>query len=245
MDNAPIILKVKDPPDWDQIDEEYHEHLPPLPQSILFVSPPATGKTNCIVNLLTSRRFYRGRFSRVYIISPTIFLDKSAHALREDPDIQLYSEYDDSIVEAIVQFQREQAESAERICIVYDNIIQLPGVNHRSSCYSMICRFRHITKGGMVIYSSQMLKGVPPLVRSCSKIVIVGNPIQSIKEMDKLTEEYGAMFGGEESFQALMKQAHSKGRYNFAVMRLDLNPAEFWENWDRKLYPLCKNNVEA
>ena len=244
MTNAPVILKVKDPPDWDDDNEEYHPNLPPLPQSILFVSPPATGKTNAIVNLLLSPSYYRGRFSRIFIISPTIFLDKSAHALREDPDVDIYSEYSDALVDAIIQFQREAGENAERIAVIFDDIIQLPGVTHRSSCYSMISRFRHVTKGGLVVYASQMLKGVPPLIRCCAKIVILGNPIQSDKERKKMAEEWGAMYGGEESFLSLVAKAHRKGRFNFAVLRLDLNPAELWENWEHKLYPAVQDNVD-
>tara|TARA_R100000734_G_C3259784_1_gene58810 strand:+ start:106 stop:402 length:297 start_codon:yes stop_codon:yes gene_type:complete len=61
--------------------------------------------------------------------------------------------------------------------------------------------------------------------------VIVGSPFPNRKELLKVAEEYGDLFGGPEKWIALYKRA-TPDRYNFIHMDLQSNPPVMYKNFD-------------
>ena len=61
--------------------------------------------------------------------------------------------------------------------------------------------------------------------------MIVGSPFPNRKELLKIAEEYGDLFGGPEKWIALYKKATPE-RYNFIHMDLQSNPPKMYRNFD-------------
>ena len=53
------------------------EHLPRIPFRQMILGNSGSGKTNNIVQQITNKNFYRGCFSRIFVFSPSIFIDKT------------------------------------------------------------------------------------------------------------------------------------------------------------------------
>ena len=97
-------------------------------------------------------------------------------------------------------------------------------INHLAS------RFRHFNIK-LLIISSQNFRAVSPIIRQNATNVIVGSPFPNRKELLKIGEEYGDLFGGPEKWIALYKKA-TPDRYNFIHMDLQSNPPKMYRNFD-------------
>ena len=62
-------------------------------QLILVLGGVATGKTTFLTNLLYNDDFFNGMFQIKYIISPSLFNDRSARAFRQDESAVLFDNY--------------------------------------------------------------------------------------------------------------------------------------------------------
>lgn len=84
--------------------------------------------------------------------------------------------------------------------------------------------------------STQLFRKVSPTIRANANWILIGR-LQNESELDKLSEEYSSMYGGDKNFRDLYKQA-TKKKYNFMTLNLSENPAEVMINFDKKIYPL-------
>ena len=121
---APQILKVKDPPK--EKVKPLHPHLPQPPALLLMISPIRIGKSTIINNLLLNSKFYgQDFFDEVMCVSPTIYNDKTSRFLKKAFDC--YDEYDDSIIDNLIEKQEGYEDPQERpdIALILDDIIGL------------------------------------------------------------------------------------------------------------------------
>ena len=88
----------------------------------------------------------------------------------------------------------------------------------------------------MFIVSTQLFRKVSPVIRSNATNILIGK-LQNAKELEKLSEEYSDMFGGDQQFRELYKQA-TKDKFSFLHLNLQENPAEAWIMFNDKIYPL-------
>ena len=229
------ILKIVDPPN--KKERALNPNLPQPPSLILMIMPTKGGKTTIASNLLLNKNFYGADFFDEYIIiSPTINNDLSARFLKQS--FTTYDYYDDSLIHDIVKSQGKfEKKDQKSICLFVDDCLgeKTTALNNLSS------RYRH-SSIDLFILSSQLLKKVSPSVRANANWVLCGR-LQNMAELDKLSEEYSGMFGGDTNFREQYKKA-TKKQYDFLTLKLTENPAELWKNFTEKLYPLNKEESE-
>jgi len=235
--SPPKIIPVKDP------EEQYlnkngmppvHPHLPNIDgfgggACLLLVSPVKTGKSTLISNLLLNSDFYdaQERFDSTHIISNTIANDVTSRFLKDAFDT--YDQYNDNIIDGIVERQKSfSKEEQPEISVIIDDC--LGSIKREGRINHLASRFRHFNIKLLVI-SSQNFRAVSPIIRQNATNVIVGSPFPNRKELLKVAEEYGDLFGGPEKWMALYRKATPE-RYNFIHMDLQENPPKMYKNFD-------------
>lgn len=235
--SPPKIIPVKDP------EEQYlnkngmppvHPHLPNIDgfgggACLLLVSPVKTGKSTLISNLLLNSDFYdaQERFDSTHIISNTIANDVTSRFLKDAFDT--YDQYNDNIIDGIVERQKSfPKEEQPEISVIIDDC--LGSIKREGRINHLASRFRHFNIKLLVI-SSQNFRAVSPIIRQNATNVIVGSPFPNRKELLKVAEEYGDLFGGPEKWMALYRKATPE-RYNFIHMDLQENPPKMYKNFD-------------
>ena len=224
------ILKVVDPPNSKA--KALHPNLPHPPSLVLMIMPTKTGKSTIISNMLLNKDFYgQDFFDETTIISTTINNDQTSRFMKQA--FNTYDYYDDSLIHDIVKRQN-QYEKADMpsMCLVVDDCLgeKTTALNNLSS------RYRH-SNIDLFILSSQLFRKVSPTIRANANWVLIGR-LQNQSELDKLSEEYSGMFGGDKPFREAYQQKATKKKYDFMTLKLTENPAEIWLNFNEKIYPV-------
>ena len=211
------ILPVKPRPEDKPI--KFHPTLPDINKGacMIDIAKPRSGKTLRCVNYLQNPNFFQGKFDAVYIYSSTMSNgDDTARFL-----------YDDSIPKA----QRP------KIALIFDDFIAFPNINKNSLMFKIATSYRHHNIG-LLLYNTQMLKYVPPVVRASVNYVILSQNSNQ-KQVEALAEEYGGTYGIEK-FKDIFAQATSQP---FGFLYLDLygftgegNKPKAYANFNRLLY---------
>jgi len=231
---GPKVIPVRDPDPIKSKNPPLHPHLPQVDgfgggALVLLVSPVRTGKSTLISNMLLNDHFYDGqnRFDNTTIISNTIANDITSRFLRKAFDT--HDHYDDSIIDGIVKTQKSyDKEEQPEIAVVLDDCL---GSIRREAKINHLCsRFRHFNIK-LLIISSQNFRMCSPIIRQNATNVIVGSPFPNQKELGKMAEEYGDVFGGAENWLKIYNQA-TPSRYDFLHMDFQSNPPKAYRNFE-------------
>lgn len=231
---TPKVIPVRDPDPTPSNHKPIHPHLPQIDgfgggALCLLVSPVRTGKSTLISNMLLNEKFYdaQERFDTTTIISNTIANDITSRFLRKAFDT--HDHYSDSIVNGIVEKQKEyDKEEQPEICVVLDDC--LGSIKREAKINHLASRYRHFNIKLLVI-SSQNFRMCSPIIRQNATNVIVGSPFPNQKELGKMAEEYGDVFGGAENWLKIYKMATPE-RYNFLHMDFQSNPPKAYRNFE-------------
>jgi len=231
---GPRVIPVKDPDPIKSNHSPIHPHLPQIDgfgggALVLLISPVRTGKSTLISNMLLNDQFYDGqnRFDQTSIISNTISNDITSRFLRKAFDC--HDQYSDSIIDGIVETQKSyDKEEQPEIAVVLDDCL---GSIRRESKINHLCsRFRHFNIR-LLIVSSQNFRMCSPIIRQNATNVIVGSPFPNQKELGKMAEEYGDVFGGAENWLKIYALA-TPNRYDFLHMDFQSNPPKAYHNFE-------------
>ena len=226
--SAPKIYPVKDPPK-EKPRKITHPNLPELPCIMTLVMPTKSGKSTILSNLLLRDEFFKGAMDNVTIMSNTVEQDVTSRFLRKACDC--YTGYDDTILAGIVE-QQKQFDDEERpfIGLVFDDI--LGSVKRNSYLNHLVTRSRHFGVGLLAV-SVQSFKAVGPTIRNNTNAFICGN-LQNMSELEKISQEFSGMFGGDEKFRKIYHKA-TEQRYDFLFLDLQENPARAFRNFEEQL----------
>ncbi len=232
--NPPVVIPVKDPDPVPTIHPDLHPNLPQVDgfgggALVLLVSPVRTGKSTLISNMLLNDKFYdaQDRFDNTTIISNTIANDITSRFLRKAFDT--HDAYDDSIINGIVEQQKSyDKEDQPEIAVVLDDC--LGSIRREAKINHLASRFRHFNIKLLVI-SSQNFRACSPIIRQNATNVIVGSPFPNQKELGKMAEEYGDVFGGADNWMKIYGQA-TPNRYDFLHMSFQDNPPRAYRNFE-------------
>ena len=222
------ILKIVDPPNTKK--KALHPNLPQPPSLVLMIMPTKTGKSTIISNMLLNKDFYgQDFFDETIIISTTINNDQTSRFMKQA--FNTYDYYSDDLIRDIVKNQSQyEKEDMPSLCLVCDDCLgeKTTALNNLSS------RYRH-SSIDLFIVSSQLLKKVSPTIRANANWILCGR-LTNEAELEKLSEEWSGMFGGDKNFREMYKKA-TKKKYDFMTLKLTENPAEIWINFNDKIYP--------
>jgi hypothetical protein len=214
-----------------------HPHLPQIAGPgggalLLMISPVRTGKSTIISNLLLGDNemgFYdaQERFHTTTIISNTIANDITSRFLKKAFDT--HDSYNDNIIDGIVNQQKSyKKEEQPDIAVILDDC--LGSIRREARINHLASRFRHFNIR-LLIISSQNFRSCSPVVRQNATNVLVGSPFPNQKELGKMAEEYGDVFGGADNWLKIYKKA-TPDKYNFLHMDFQSNPPKAYRNFE-------------
>lgn len=233
------VLPLREENDDKVIRKKIHPNLPQPNFLLVTIGATGTGKTVATANLLLNKYMYGGKphaFARVYIFSPSIFLDDSSKYLVDN--FTCFPEYTDEILGNILESQEEfTKDEMPNICIVLDDSIGTKAMNRSSKISYFLSRYRHWNCSVMI--NSQHFRSVVSLARANATDAIIFQ-IPNEKELSKVEEEWGGMY--ENQFLSLYRQATSE-RFNFLYLKLRKIPAEAYHNFTSQLNYSSKKKI--
>mgnify|MGYP003624553124 FL=1 len=238
MSKVPSILPVKAPDPRPTKMNPPHPHLPNVEGEgggslLLLISPVRTGKSTLISNLLLREDFYdaQERFDQVNIISNTIANDVTSRFLRKAFDGNCHDFYSDETVLGIVESQKKYAkEDQPEIAIILDDC--LGSIKQNSAINHLASRYRHYNIKLLVISSQKFTGAVSPIIRANATDIIVGSPFPNQKELERIAEEYGDLFGGPKNWLKLYRKC-TPNKYDFCYMDCQENPPIMYSNFEK------------
>ena len=215
---------------------EIHKNLPLIPAIVLFISPPASGKSLLLLNFIY--RFYTDIFNEVYWFSPTLNLDNTLDtSVKKDETIIKICEAKDllqinSFLKIIVETQEKlekENKKLENILVVLDDCVSF--INGKSLLETCTV-FRHLRITLWI--SIQKMKLLNNTIRTCATDVITFE-IPNQKQKAYFFEEFGCFPDIEKYYEICTKE-----KYNW--MRLRMKPREIFHGgpngivkiWDRE-----------
>ncbi len=88
-----------------------NKDIPGFPSTVAAVGPPGSGKTNVLMNLLTSFTFWRGFFDVIYALGPTVNSDKLYKAIDIPKNQKVVEEAE--FMPKLVEWTTKQIKSVE------------------------------------------------------------------------------------------------------------------------------------
>ena len=195
---------------------QVHPNLMSVPNFTLIISPPASGKTLLLVNMVY--RFFGDVYDEIYWCSPTLTHDNTLDSsIKKDETIIKISEADDlqninKIIKFIIESQKEKldaGEEIENILLVLDDCISF--VNGKE-LLKLATMYRHLRISVWV--SIQKMKLLNNTIRACASDVI-SFQIPNKKQRDAFFEEFNVFPNIEDYYEECTDE-----KYNW--MRMDL-----------------------
>jgi hypothetical protein len=255
-----LSVKVHPHDQWTTRGSPYGESvLAPTPCRYLLVGPSGSGKSVLLVDFLV--RLYRGAFQRIFVFSPSVFIDSSwkpvfkyvekTLGLDSEQEQWAFDEWDDEklkeIVEtqkAIIQEQKRQKAGKELfgIAIVVDDFADDPRVMASRSGASaggsmlntLLVRGRHMQISTFM--SVQKLRLAGSILRVNSQAMCVFR-LRNKLELDAIVEELSAVHSKEQLFE--MYDLATREPFSFLYVYLAARRKEdmFFLRFDKRLTP--------
>ena len=206
MSNIPKIepIKVQE----FEVKQSKYEMVGKLPTRAILCAPSGGGKTVLLSNLILD--VYRGCFSRVYIFSPSIYIDYTwapvkkyieheMKAVETDDDKFYFSEYDSGALENIIETQhkitnymkKHKYKTLFQILIVIDDFADDPSfTRHSKLLHQLYVRGRHNSIS--TITSTQKYNVIAPIVRVNATQLYVFR-LRNYKDLEAIVEELSAV----------------------------------------------------
>ena len=233
----------------------YGPPLPDLPTNFLLGAPTCSGKTQVINNICL--RYYRGMFARIWLFSPSTFIDPSLKPLRDylekmtdqKTEPLMFEEFDTKKVNQIMEDQRGIVESCRKRGVKPPNVLlilddmgdQADIMNSRKGARcggswltTLACRSRHLCVSWII--SVQKLNQCGLTIRANTRCMCVWR-LRNAKEIETLCEELSGFYD-KNTIMDLYTHATSEP-YSFLFCRLDAKTRRdvFWLRFESRLVP--------
>ena len=180
-------------------------------------------------------------FANIDVISPTVANDNTLKFLYETHKNSCHLEYNDSIIEGIMQRQQDLMKNKEdsSYAIFMDDCLgMLPkGYSRKGSKMTyFITRLRHwCTKPHPVLFcwSTQRFRETNPVIRAQATGVLVSSMMRNKKDLEAICEEVADSFGGADNFYKMFNYVR-KEKYAWLYCALDKRMV--FKNFEELLY---------
>ena len=174
---------------------------------------PGSGKSTALLNLITRRPYYAGRYDTVYVISPSFNSVTGDDMFAGIPDSQKFKELNTEVLDTIVENIR-QFHQGEHVLIIMDDCINDLARSTTNTALQRLCfNRRHLCsqdpdapKGGFcsIICTTQVLNRLPLQLRKMASSVWL-YPTKSPKERACISEELVPC--SKSAFEDILKKA--------------------------------------
>jgi len=226
---------------------KYNEKLPELPAIILLNAVVKSGKSVIINNFFLSKHFWGGKeneriFDQVYIICPTVKIDRSYANFNKD----IYDDYiiihDDvasaeDFIQNILDYQssdefdiKDEDRQPPRIAILLDDCNGIIQKNSRVIT-ELVSRSRHYNCQ-CLLYATQNLRTAPSIWRTMATAVILSKCHNDL-ERQKILEEWAGEY--DNRLQKAWDDA-TKEQYEFCYLKMD--------EYNRRMFQIGKNGFK-
>lgn len=198
--------------------ENIHPSLPNTPFLLYICGKPKSGKTCLLMNLITQKHFYKQRFDKIFVFSPSIFSgNMKDNVLLELPEDQRFLSTEGGNLEEVLHRIKNEYKN-DRILLIFDDIQhELKGENLK--LFLQICNNRrHITTQGVyiILTSQQYIGSVDLKIRKCiSNLVFFSS--KNRKELKAVYDEYLSWLSIDQ-FSKLLKLVFSGSSHNFLFL---------------------------
>ena len=222
-------IKVKE---FEVKQSKYHQ-CGKLPIRSILLGPSGAGKGILLQNMILD--IYRGCFERVYVFSPSSFVDKTWEPVKEylnktinlsenEPPL-FYDTNDQESLEKIIDTQRKVTEHLKskkdtkklfQILIVIDDWADSPDFSRKSQLlHALFTRGRH--SGISTIVSTQKFTALHPIIRVNATELYVFR-LRNYRDLESFIEEVSALID-KKSLMEIYNLATSEA-YSFLYVKL-------------------------
>ena len=200
--------------------------LPEIPGVVTMIMKVKSGKSNMLANMILGENFYGGQipiFDMVYIISPTVKIDKSSQQyFREEyedrivifDDLENIDAFLDNILDYQMSFDIKDPDNQPPLtAILLDDISGY--LKRNSKINHIFSRYRHYNLSLFV--ANQTCRDLPTVVRSQTTGLFLSS-CYSIMEKQKILEEWGDLY--QNKLLPVWDEC-VKERFNYCFLKLD------------------------
>ena len=197
--------------------------LPTMPCGILIIGRSGSGKTQCLVNMMTNKNILGDYFDLIYLFTDT------------NPDQELIADLKLKKKNIIVDFDEEKVKSimtkaentieqdgfknATKIMLLFDDILSNQKFLKSKTLTKLATANRHYNIS--YIFCSQYYKKLPPVVRTNARYYIIFP--SSMSEVEKIADELTPPQMSKKKFINYLQHATAK-KYSF--MSINANSEE-------------------
>ena len=209
-----------------------------LPMRSIILGPSGSGKSVLLQNMIYD--IYKGCFEKIFIISPTIHIDKSwspikkymTEQLKMNPEKELcfMDTYDQKKLDEIVETQEKVAnymkdqnyKSVYQILIVLDDVADNPALTrHDKLLHSLYLRGRHSFISTIV--STQVFTALSPIIRK-NITQLYTYRLRNYRDLETLLEELSALVEKKTLLEIYHKATTEKHSFLYIdLMETDIN----------------------
>jgi len=241
-------LKPRKVPEFHRCQSKY-PHVDPVPFRSLLLGPSGSGKSTLLQSMILD--IYLNCFERIYIWSPSIFIDpiwlpvrdylKKVLKQDESKEQTLFDHYNeldlDRVISTqykVVDFQKQNKQKKIfSILIVVDDFVDTPSFTRNSKLlHSLNIRGRHLFISSVT--ATQVYKAITPVIRKNITSIYIWK-LRNYADHLAWLEELAAMIPKEQLEQ--MYQIATSEPYGFLYIHLTAKSKDniFWINLKKKL----------
>ena len=248
MSNVPEIKPYKTK-EYKSKQSKY-DHVGKLPARQLLLGPSGTGKTVVLTNLILD--VYRGCFEKIFIWSPTIFLDDNWNAVKNyiekemkqehsDKDPMYFDYYDpkdmDRVIntqEKVVQYMKKNKyDNMFHIALIVDDFSDTKEVARNSvHLMKLYCKGRHYYCSTFV--GTQVWMSLSPVLRKNVTQLYVFR-LRNQKDLDSLLEELSALYDKATLLQMYKLATDEKHSFLFIDLMQPNKEDMFYKKLNQKI----------
>ena len=209
-----------------------------LPMRSIILGPSGSGKSVLLQNMIMD--IYKGCFEKIFIISPTIHIDKSwepvkqymTDVLKMNPEKEhcFMDQYDSQRLDAIVETQEKVADymkeqkykSVFQILIVLDDVADNPSLTrHDKLLHALYLRGRHSFISTIV--STQVFTALSPIIRK-NITQLYCYRLRNFRDLETILEELSALVDKKILLEIYHQATNEKHSFLYInLMEPDLN----------------------